>query len=76
MESTYDLTTIFQGKFAKDSYYIANDDGIFNVYLGNYKPTEFLTSVKGSTYFLIETKRLLKRISKAGKIYYKVLEQI
>lgn len=70
------MTTIFKSKFGQDNYYLADQDGLHSVYLGNYKPTELLTAVNGAIYFTIDESRLLPRkSSKTGKTYYKILNK-
>ncbi len=69
----FENVAIFKGKFGQDSYYLTDNDGIHTVFIGNYKPTEMLTSVKGKQYFILGKDKLLKRTSKNGKVYYKIL---
>lgn len=67
---------VFKSKFKGDGdhYIVGEDNKLHTVYVGECRPpeNEYLTSIRGGRYFLIDRDRLLKRQTANGNIYYKV----
>ena len=70
------LVPIFKSKFEGegDHYMVGEDNKLHTVYVGESRPDskDYLVSVKGGKYFLLDKSRLLLRQSSNGNIYYKV----